>query len=293
MPNYLGIDCGGTACRALVLNEAGETVFLGHGGAANVASTPDPTIRRSLRRALNEHPPIDAVCACFAGLVSKELREYASELLEWLLPGVPARLEPDYAAALTASPEGTHCVLIAGTGSCICSRVNGEFVRTGGGGYLLGDECSGYQFGRAALREFIRRPDSISEDMRTLLTKKFDSTDPGTVLTMIYNTEVPATLIASFAAPFFGDAEKGKTYALETIYEQTKLLAELVSQHLQTHHPGVKEPGISLAGRVWKHKISRHAFAESMGGLGYKVNLLRSQVPPVRGAALLAMEMSS
>lgn len=58
-------------------------------------------------------------------------------------------------------------LLILGTGSLGCKFKNGEFIRTGGWGYLIGDEASGYYLGKELLREFTHQADCRSK--KTLL----------------------------------------------------------------------------------------------------------------------------
>ncbi|MEQ1822349.1 MAG: BadF/BadG/BcrA/BcrD ATPase family protein, partial [Fimbriimonadaceae bacterium] len=136
---FLGIDGGGSTCRAVVIDEFDKTVFQGQGGASNFSSTPARTLRRSVARALEAAPKVDQICGCFAGLINSEARDRARELVGTLLPDCPITLTADYAAALRASPPDTTACLIAGTGSIVCSITPEGYVKSGGGGPLLGD----------------------------------------------------------------------------------------------------------------------------------------------------------
>ena len=60
----------------------------------------------------------------------------------------------------TGAPGQPGVVIISGTGSIAYGRnAAGEAARSGGWGYVLGDEGSGYWIGRAALRAVLREAD--------------------------------------------------------------------------------------------------------------------------------------
>ena len=60
----------------------------------------------------------------------------------------------------TGAPGQPGVVIISGTGSIAYGRnAAGEAARSGGWGYVLGDEGSGYWIGRAALRAVLRAAD--------------------------------------------------------------------------------------------------------------------------------------
>lgn len=291
MPIFLGLDCGGTACRALALDEHLEPVFLAQGGSANLASTPEATLDRSLSRALEGLPHVDRVCACFAGLVSPEQRQRAEALVRRHIPDTPIRVEADYAAAWRASPEGTTVCVIAGTGSCLSSRrTDGSFVKSGGGGYLLGDECSGFRLGQAAIRSYVRNPAEASPYLCQLIHRTFGTSDPGEVTTAVYQSSLPAALIASLASAFFRDVESGVPYAVRSLTQEAAAMADIIVQHLNEFHPNLEEATVALAGSVWKKKSAREALGEAVRLRRPAIRVVRSEMPPARGAALLAME---
>jgi N-acetylglucosamine kinase-like BadF-type ATPase len=295
VPIYLGLDCGGSTCRALALDDSGEPVFLAQGGSANLASTPEATLERSLRRALEGLPPVDFVCGCFAGLISESRREQAERLLRRFIPEpTPLRLEPDFAAALRACPTGTDVCVIAGTGSVVCSQhQGGEWVRSGGGGYLLGDEGSGFRYGRAGIRQFVRDPHQGSEHLQETIAKLFRTEDPNEVVAAVYTGTSPAALVAGVATAVFHDAERKLPYALAIVDQETSDLAEIVIAHCRRFLPGHDAPQIGLAGGTWKKRVVRDAFTEKFAKFLPSARVVRSEMPPAHGAALLAMELAA
>src|SRR5687768_11645928 len=137
MSVFVGLDCGGSSSRVLAVDFDGNIVFQGQSGAANLASTPENRLRRNLSHATDGCPHADYVCGCFAGLVSDDLRRRGEDHLKSLFPRAEVRAEPDYTAALYASPPGTDVCVIAGTGSLVCSRGADGILKSGGMGYIL------------------------------------------------------------------------------------------------------------------------------------------------------------
>lgn len=289
MPLYLGLDCGGSSCRALVLDDGDEPVFLAQGGSANLLSTRSQTLHRSLQRALEGAPTVDIACACFAGLISEEQRLKAERLVREFVPEAPLILEPDYAAALRACPEGTEICVIAGTGSIVCSRAGGVLRKSGGGGYLLGDEGSGFRYGRRTIIAFLRDPGSVSERTREAMAKIFQSEAPGEIMAKIYESNAPGALVASLAASLFRDADTRVPYAEAAIREETDALADIVKVHIDRYPPSRLTFG--LGGSVWKKGLVRDAFVAALQSrLPEPITVAKSELPPVRGAALLARD---
>src|SRR5438105_3244428 len=126
---WLGLDGGGSSLRALAVDERGETVFSGQSGPANLLSTPSESLALHFEKALQGVPMPEAICGCFAGLLTNTDREQAIELLAHYFPKALLRVEPDYAAALAAEQDADLCV-VAGTGSIVCSNYRGKLVKS-------------------------------------------------------------------------------------------------------------------------------------------------------------------
>lgn len=290
MALYLGLDCGGSSCRALVLDDDLEPVFLAQGGSANLATTPDHVLDRSLHRALEGLPPVDYVCACFAGLISPARRVQAEAMLRPLIGDAQLWLEPDYVAALWAAPPETDVCVIAGTGSVVCSWVEGRVERSGGGGYLLGDEGSGFDYGRAALRHFLEAPLAASPGLRHAVSMTFRCDEPDAVRAALYAASAPAAMLSSLATAFGQDALAGEPYALEYLATRSQILAETVIRHLEQWHPERRDAQVALTGGLWKRAVFREAFVAALDGCREGIKVVKSTQPPVRGAALLARD---
>lgn len=295
MAVFVGLDCGGSSSRVLAVDESGAILFQGQSGAANLVSTPENRLRKNLAHATNGCPDADYVCGCFAGLISDDTRYRGEEHLHHLFPRAKVRAEPDYVAALFASPDDTDVCVIAGTGSLVCSAGAEGVVKSGGRGYILGDYGSGYQFGRDALIHYLDNRDTCSENLRRAVVDLFHTGDEGTIVAAVYKSQTPAGILAKLAKALGADARDGESYALVSLERNLALLVEVVQQHVELHVPKDRI-GISLAGGVWKiAAVLRDRFSELAGEAlpGRQIAVSRIVRPPLYGAVELAKQITT
>ena len=296
MSVYVGLDCGGSSSRVLAVDESGKILFQGQSGAANLVSTPEGRLRRNLGNATNGCPVPDFVCGCFAGLINDHVRDRGLIILQDTFPETAHfRAEPDYTAALFASEEADVCV-IAGTGSLICSRINGEIVKSGGRGYILGDEGSGYYFGRDVLLTFLNEPDLISNSALRSIQEVFGSTEETTIVTGVYKAPSPATILARLVKALGHDAAEGRPYAVASVKKNTTELASLFVNHVKSHHSQAERLSVSLSGGVWKaaaifKETFRDVLIRELPEIDFDIRRLTK--PPLYGAVELAKEMNN
>src|SRR5947209_1700823 len=77
MPTFLGLDCGGSSSRVLLVDESDAVIFRGQSGPANLATTGDDQVKKNLELSLRGCPAADYVCGCFAGLLTESDRRRA------------------------------------------------------------------------------------------------------------------------------------------------------------------------------------------------------------------------
>lgn len=166
----LGIDGGGTNTRCLVADLDGNVLGEGRSGPSNYQSVGQERATAHLKAAVEGalaavgltladlHPAgkpsrLAAICAGLAGVGRPEDQPVAKEMLSFL-GKVPLLAVSDARIAAAGALEGSPGVnLIAGTGSIAFGiRPDGEVVRAGGWGWILGDEGSGFSIGRAAIQ---------------------------------------------------------------------------------------------------------------------------------------------
>lgn len=169
MALYLGVDGGGTGCRAAVADEEGTVLGTGESGPANIASDPEgaeANIFHAARAALASAGLWGVgLHDLHAGLgLAGANSEGAVERLRAALPFARARVETDAVAALRgALGDGDGVVAALGTGSVFGVRRGGAIRQIGGWGLVLGDEGSGAWIGRALCAEALRAVDGFRE----------------------------------------------------------------------------------------------------------------------------------
>jgi glucosamine kinase len=158
-PLYIGVDGGGTSCRARIRDAAGTLLGEGRGGPANVRLGPEPvmdSIMAACRAALAQGGLRDEDLRrahVGLGLAGANQKQSALELLSHPKPFAQVVLDTDaYTAWLGAFRGEEGAILIVGTGSVGFGVFNGEPVYVGGWGADISDEGSGATIGRDVIR---------------------------------------------------------------------------------------------------------------------------------------------
>ncbi len=167
---FLGVDGGGTNCRARIRDDAGALLGEGTGGPANVLL--------DSRLVMSSILTASRAAAAQAGLAEADLgRAYAglgvagagiksavARLLAEPHPFRSVAVETDaYAAWLGAHGGENGAILILGTGSCGLAVVGGRQSYVSGWGAQVSDEASGLMIGREALRRTLWAYDGRAE----------------------------------------------------------------------------------------------------------------------------------
>lgn len=289
---YVGLDCGGSTTRVVAVDDDRKVVFQGQSGAANLVNTPDEALQSHLARAARGCPTPTVVCGCFAGLIGPSQQDRGKALLRRTFRIDQVVAEPDYAATLAAAGPHASAVVIAGTGSLVCSRVDGALVRSGGRGYLLGDAGSAFQYGRDALNHFLDAPDAASPALRAVVEEYFGDASPPEMIAHVYRTGTPAALLARLAPALAKDLRAGETYAQESLARNAGALGRIVARHLTTYLPNDPNLVVVRSGGVWKLGMEfRRAFEDAVQSelSGRSVKFEPLAMAPVMGAVELAL----
>lgn len=164
-PAVLGLHIGGSKTHAVrsdadhgdAGSQEGSGVEITE-SSANLSSVGHQGADAVLRRiAAGVGGGIEAVCAGAAGADTPASRAVLSALLTEHFPGARIDVVHDTRIVLAAAGLDAGAVLVAGTGSVAWGRSrDGREARSGGYGYLLGDEGGGYSVVRDAVREALR-----------------------------------------------------------------------------------------------------------------------------------------
>jgi len=214
----LGIDGGGTSCRAAVATASGEIIGRGKSGAANIRTDltgARASIVEAARLAFSEaglDPDAVAATPALLGLAGSNVGTYRQQL-EAILPFPKCAVESDALIALQgALGDDDGAIAILGTGSAYMIRREGRTRSVGGWGFLVGDQGSGARIGRDLLEETLLAFDAIrpASDLTRSLLKVFRD-NPRDVVE--FTTTAKPGDFGGFAPMVFDHADKGDAVA--------------------------------------------------------------------------------
>lgn len=167
MKYILGIDGGGTTCRAALATADGTILSRATSGSANIhtnmAGARDNIVeaaRMAFVEAGLDAGQIGATPAVL-GLAGANVGTNAAQL-EAMLPFSRSRVETDAMIALEgAIGGGDGAIAILGTGTAYLGRRGGAAMPIGGWGFLVSDQGSGAQLGRELLERTLLAYDGI------------------------------------------------------------------------------------------------------------------------------------
>lgn len=164
MTLYLGIDGGGTGCRAAVADSAGRILGLGQSGPANIASDGEAAARNILEASNTALAAAGGGTIRSAGLgLAGANAAGAPDRLRSVLPFARVTIVTDAVTAIKGALGPDDGIVAAlGTGSVFASQTGGTIRQIGGRGLALGDEASGAWIGRALLARTLRAVDGFT-----------------------------------------------------------------------------------------------------------------------------------
>ena len=164
MALFLGIDGGGTGCRAALADSEGHVLGRGLGGPANINTNVDgaaASILAATTQALAGSGTDPHNLIATLGLAGGTITAATQRLAE-LLPFAKLQIVNDAITAARGALGADDGILAAlGTGSVFAVQRAGKVRQVGGRGFLMGDEGSGAVMGRAVLADAMRAGDGF------------------------------------------------------------------------------------------------------------------------------------
>lgn len=247
---FLGIDGGGSKCKAILVDADNNILGTGISGPANPL--------HGYEQAINSIKESAELAIKDAGLVGIELKDIIAgvglagvnlpvlfeQMSNWQHPFKQMFLATDLLIACLGAHNGQDgAVMITGTGSCGFSYVNGYPYTLGGHGFPHGDKGSGAWFGFQAANHVLMSLDGLKAD--SIINKKLLS-----LLNVKDGLEMvetiagkPAAFYAQMANLVFDAAEEGDAVAKEIVIEGSSYISG-VARQLAKQNP----PRISLIG---------------------------------------------
>jgi N-acetylglucosamine kinase-like BadF-type ATPase len=209
MEHVIGIDAGGTKTVCLLADESGAIVSRARGDGANLQAVGELQVEKILHTVMaqaigDRRVAPAAICLGIAGVDRPNDAAVVNGIMRRI--GLHSRvvIVNDALIALeTGAPGEPGVVVISGTGSIAYGRnANGEAARSGGWGYVLGDEGSGYWIGRAALRAVLRAADyrGPRTALTPMLLDHFQVEQPQLLLHEVYHHHLKPAAIGALAS---------------------------------------------------------------------------------------------
>lgn len=223
---FLGIDGGGSKCKAIIVNANNDILGTGISGPGNplhgfeqATNSIKESAKLALKDAELEHITLNELNVG-VGLAGVNLPKLFDQMQAWQHPFKQMYLTTDLLIACLGAHQGEEgAVIISGTGSCGFSYVDGHEFMIGAHGFPHGDKGSGAWFGLQAIKQVLMSLDGIvvPSIMNDAVLAKLDCKNDTALVEAIAGKA--ATYFAQLANIVFDAAEQGDKVALAIVVE--------------------------------------------------------------------------
>jgi len=300
--HVLGIDAGGTKTVCLLADAEGHVVSEARGGGANLQASGELEVEKVLHAvmdtALGDRDVMPAaICLGIAGVDRESDAAAVRGIMRRIGFKTRTLVVNDALVALVAGAgEEPGVVIVAGTGSIAYGRDgDGRAARSGGWGYVLGDEGGGFWIGRSALNAVVRQFDGRGP--RTVLTEMVLESmrleSPTELVHAVYAGGLHRYAIASIAPVVQRAAEAGDAVAADIVSRAAiELAAAATSVITKLEMRGEVFPTL-LAGGVFRGVPALVAqVASLLGEAAPRSDVRPLDVEPAIGAVRLALALA-
>ncbi|MDP9138221.1 MAG: N-acetylglucosamine kinase [Pseudomonadota bacterium] len=229
--NFLGIDGGGTRCRARIRDPAGRCLGAAEGDLANIYQDFGGAMAAVVETAreaskLAGLPALDGLHAGL-GLAGVMTAEAIERIAGAKLPFGRLSIDSDaYVACIGAHRHGDGGIIIAGTGSAALALIGGQRHTLGGRGFALGDDGSAAQLGRRAMRLAVLAMDGLVTDSPLLAELRRNLKDDWATLSRWSKKARPKDF-AALAPVVFAAADRGDLHGHSLVDDCAGALARM------------------------------------------------------------------
>ena len=236
---YIGVDGGGSACRARIEDDNGRVLGVGASGPATTRIGLDKAWR-SIMRACSEAAEQAGLSTSslsglhagigIAGLGRRGAKQALTEIVH------PFRsvlfISDGLAACLGAHSGNDGAIVVAGTGSIGVGLIGGRELRYGGYGFPISDEGSGATIGLQAIRYALRAADGRA-DRSALADEILAAFDNGPTQTIAWSERATATDFAAFAPVVLRHATQGDPVGRRIFERAADAIGDLLDMFLR------------------------------------------------------------
>ena len=214
------VDSGSTKAHWLTIDNEFDFTTLG----LNPTTQPIESIRSTLsqvRESIQFHP-VDSMHFYGSGCTGQGKELLRREIIHYINPN-KLTIESDLMGACRATLHTNEGMVgIVGTGSNICFY-DGTYITVNGfsGGYILGDEGSGFDIGKHLLTDYMRHV--MPEELATSFNKEYD-VNKDHIISTVYHSQYPNRHIATLA--MFADSHAEHPYIQELLNDRLQAFVE-------------------------------------------------------------------
>ena len=239
MQLILGIDGGGTRTRARLADDNGKPLGTGEAGSSNMQAQGEAAAQHEILNAIANAfadagippTPIHAACLGLAGAARPDERALFTTWAKQFICAHATVISDGELVLAAGTPALWGIALIAGTGSIAWGKTQaGRMARAGGWGYLLGDEGSGYDLARAALRAAAQAADGRGAPTQLLeaFLQHWQLPNPQALIPKVYRPAFTRAEIAQLAPLVVAQAMQGDAVASDIVQAGAQALAQAV-----------------------------------------------------------------
>jgi N-acetylglucosamine kinase-like BadF-type ATPase len=300
MHYYLGIDGGGSKTKVIVIDEQKTILYEGHGGPSSIDTVDESTTFANINQALQgfyEQYPDCSFCSIFAGLGGIVFESDYAKVQDLLkkLKGVDQHTlltaRNDMESALYSGlcfDEGM--TLICGTGMVAFGRdTHGNAHKSGGWGFKVGDEGSGYDLGFQAIKHMIRAFDGRLEktDFAIDIAQNIKLKEAHDIVVFMDARTNDRTYIANLAPIVTKHADLGNRYAKRIIDQATSELA-LAVQGVYQQLTLIKKTLVIVGSLGNTSGYFKEKLHQKILEVDPKIEIIKPKVDPAYAAAIMA-----
>jgi glucosamine kinase len=252
---YIGIDGGGTSCRARIEDAEGRLLGQGAAGPAATRIGADRSMQAvhtaSMAAAVDAGllPTVLAHTSAGVGLAGIDRKGAREALLGFPHPFRKVVYASDANVACLGAHSGHDGgIVVLGTGSVGFATVKGRELRIGGYGFPISDEGSGADLGLQAVRLALRAHDGRTRSTPFLL-EVMRRLGPDAFKLVAWAEQATATEYASLAPAALSYAEAGDPFAKEIVAEGARHVDVLIRSLVEFGAPRISLLG-GLASRL-------------------------------------------
>ena len=191
---FIGIDGGGTSCRAALAGPDGAVLGRGASGAANILTDLESGVRHIVEAAAaactdaGHDRDLLPSCSAVLGLAGANVDSTVSAAVH-SLPFQNCVVESDALIAVNgALGDRNGAVAILGTGSVFAAKQGADIRTVGGWGFVIGDQGSGAVLGRTLMQRALLAHDGVvpGSEATDQMLRDFDN-DPQAMVTFAHS----------------------------------------------------------------------------------------------------------